>query len=113
MKTKFRGRSEFLGLLALYLFGMTNLPKVLSFLIVAGLWLASGGSYLCYLALNTAQRDFHLLVRGLKLLLRMAYIKMFNVNIVRVFRSTLSRYPNRVMYVNAASGAEWTYSKAS
>lgn len=113
MKTKFPGRTEFLGLLALYLFGMTDLPKLLSFLIVAGLWLASGGSYLCYLALNTAQRDFHLLIRGVKLLFRMAYIKLYNVNIIGVFRATLSRYPNRVMYVNASSGAEWTYSKVS
>ena len=41
----------------------------------------------------------------------MAYIKMQDVTIVTVFRATVAKYPNLVMYVNASLGMEWTYSK--
>ena len=43
----------------------------------------------------------------------MAYIKWKDVTIVSAFRATVAKYPNRVMYVNASLGTEWTYSKAS
>ena len=42
----------------------------------------------------------------------MAYIKWKDVTIVSAFRATVAKYPNRVMYVNASLGTEWTYSKA-
>ena len=41
----------------------------------------------------------------------MAYIKAYDVTIVTAFRATVAKFPNRVMYVNASIGTEWTYSK--
>ena len=52
-----------------------------------------------------------LLVRGLKLLVRMAYLKTLDKNVVTMFRQTVDKYPERVMFVNANDGTEWTYSK--
>ena len=65
----------------------------------------------CRLAARALPRDGRLLWRGLKLLFSMAYIKAYDVTIVTAFRATVAKFPNRVMYVNASIGTEWTYSK--
>jgi hypothetical protein len=111
MKTTNFGRNELLVIIAAYLFGMTNLPTLVSLLLLLGIWLALGGNRFCYLAYHTVVRDLRLLLRGLKLLFRMAYVKAMDLNMVKLFRKTVARYPNRVMYVNATNGTEWTYSK--
>ena len=93
------GRGEYIGLMASYLLLFTHFSTLLSVLLLLSLWLVTGGLTWCYLAYHTLPRDLRLLCRGLKLLLRMAYVKVHDTNIVQCFRNTVSAYPNRVMYV--------------
>ena len=95
------GRTEFIGLLASYLLLLSHFTIPFSFFLILCLWMVTGGSQWCYLAYRTLPRDLRLLCRGLKLLLRMAYVKLHSnsINIVQCFRSTASAYPHRVMYV--------------
>ncbi len=51
------------------------------------------------------------MVRGINLLVKMAYIKFFDKTVVDMFRDVVAKYPNRVMFVNASDETEWTYSK--
>ena len=105
------GRTWAFGLVSVYLLGMTTLSLKLSLTLILGFWLATGGTYWCYLAWHTLPRDLNLLVRGLKLLFTMFYVKTFDINIVKAFRGVLKKYPNRVMFVNASTSEEWTYAK--
>ena len=93
------GRGEFIGLIASYLMLFTHFSTLLSGALLLCLWLVTGGFKWCFLAYHTLPRDLRLLCRGLKLLLRMAYVKVHDTNIVQCFRNTVSAYPNRVMYV--------------
>ena len=97
------GRGEYIGLMASYLLLFTHFSTLLSVLLLLSLWLVTGGLTWCYLAYHTLPRDLRLLCRGLKLLLRMAYVKVHDTNIVQCFRNTVSAYPNRVMYVMLCS----------
>ena len=90
---------------------MTTLSLKLSLTLILVFWLATGGNYWCYLAWHTLPRDLNLLVRGMKLLFTMFYVKTFDINIVKAFRGVLKKYPNRVMFVNASTSEEWTYAK--
>ena len=107
------GRTLVFGLISVYLFGMTSLPVPLSVILILVFWLATGGSRLCYLAMNTIPRDLRLLSRGIYIVFAIIYVKTFDMNVVKLFRQTLKKYPNRIMYVNASTGKEWTYSQAS
>ena len=93
------GRTEFIGLLASYLLMLSHLPNIFSMGLIMTLWMITGGLRWCYLAYQTLPRDLRLLGRGLKLLLRMAYVKLYDINIIQCFRKTAATYPNRVMYV--------------
>ena len=93
------GRGELMVLIASYLLLFTHFSTLLSAALLLCLWLVTGGFKWCYLAYHTLPRDLRLLCRGLKLLFRMAYVKLHDINIVQCFRNTVSAYPNRVMYV--------------
>jgi solute carrier family 27 fatty acid transporter 1/4 len=104
-------KQQFLGLMAVYLTFFTAFTKSISMTIFAILWLATGGLKWCKLAWETLPRDVHLLQRGLKLLFRMAYVKWKDMTITQAFRANAEKYPNRVMFVNANTGQEWTFSQ--
>ena len=98
--------------MAFYGLALTSLALPLSLALLSLVWLTSGGAQWCRLAYLTLPRDVHLLQRGLKLLLRMAYLKMKDINMVQAFRNTANAYPQRIMLVNAMTGSEWSYHKA-
>ena len=104
-------RSYFWALLAFYLGVVTHLPASLSALFFLSFWLATGGASWCRLAYRTLPRDVNLLVRGLKLLGRMAWVKWNDIPITELFRRTAAAYPQKVMFVNVSSGQEWTFSQ--
>ena len=55
------GRSWAVGLISVYLLGMTSLSKKLSLALILAFWLATGGTRWCYLAVHTIPRDLRLL----------------------------------------------------
>ena len=107
-------KASVFAILAVYLFYLTHLGSAWAIALIATLWLAAADGYqFCRLAVLTLPRDLHLLQRGLKLLFRMIYVKRKNLTVVQAFRQTVAKYPHRVMFVNAGTGEEWTYAKAS
>lgn len=106
-------RNEFIAFMALYLAALTKLSAGINSLLIFTLWLVTGGTQWLRLAYQTLPRTLRLLSRGLKLIYRMLYVKMVDANVVTVFREVHAKYPHRVMFVNAGTGEEWTYSKAS
>ena len=55
------GRNWAVGLISVYLLGMTSLSKKLSLALILAFWLATGGTRWCYLAVHTIPRDLRLL----------------------------------------------------
>ena len=50
-----------------------------------------------------------MLYRGLGVIFSMAYVKYFDRNVVYMFRRMVEKLPNKVVFVNATDGGEWTY----
>ena len=71
-------RKAFLFAAAAYLYSIKAVGPMIKWLAMIALWLFNGGFRWLYLAKNTMGRDLRLLVRGVRFLAWIRYIKMTN-----------------------------------
>lgn len=104
-------RKELLFGAAAYLYMISSLGCGIKWLLFTALWLATGGTHLCYLIYHTFARDMKLLYRGIKVLGFTAFVKYFDCNSVYMFRRVVKRTPNKVVFHNLNDGSKWTYTQ--
>lgn len=107
----FGSRNAILFGLAAGLYFAPSLSCGTKWFIWLGLWLATGGHYICYLTYHTLGRDLRLLKRGIGILGYLAYYKHTDKNVIQVFRQVVKKYPKNIMLVNCGTGQEWSYTQ--